>query len=301
MFGFGKRKRQCKECGAELGEMEALADRADDLMRGSAYAAEPTANICARCRVSFSRGAKSMTASLHEIEARRIEAEEAKELADEWEEEEVVVEPQPFADAEVAAQEPQHYSHGGGYKTAEDLELERLSEYEKIREINPQSDFASVLDWLVSNKLGQFILGFGFFVLISIFNMFDDPEPAYETPVYEQAEPSYNPPPPASSAPVDAVSAAVPAGNPSSWVNTNDYPSRALRDEREGTTAFRLTINAEGRVAECLVTTSSGHRDLDSATCAALTKRARFEPALDATGTAIIGSWASRVRWQIPK
>jgi TonB family protein len=293
MFGFGGRKRSCKECGAELGEMEALADRADDLMRASEYAAEPIENICARCRVGFSRGAKSIVASLHEIEARRIEAAEKAEVQAE-------AAPPPAALAiPTAPTETPEYSHGGGYKTAEDLELERLDEYEKIREINPQGGFADILDWLVNNKLGQVILGFGFLMLVSFFNMFDDPEPAHQPPVYEQPERPADPPP----APVDAgtLSSAAPAGNPGSWVTTNDYPSRALRDGRQGVTAFRLTIDAEGRVADCLITASSGHRDLDDATCGALTKRARFEPARDASGAPITGSWANRVHWQIPE
>jgi TonB family protein len=295
MFGFGKRKRQCKECGVELGEMEALADRADDLMRGSAYAAEPTANICARCRIGFSRGAKSIRSNLHEIEARRIEAEEAEE----WEEEEVVVEPQPFADAEVAAQEPQHYSHGGGYKTAEDLEIERLSEYEKIREINPQSSFASLLDWLVSNKLGQTVLGIGFFLLISIFNAFDEPDNA-EPPAYQQsAEPSPSAPAPMAGA--TTILDAQPKGNPSSWINTNDYPIAALREERQGTVSFQLTIDPRGLVNECFIRQSSGHSDLDNLTCALLIERGRFEPARDGSGAALTSSWSSRVRWEIPK
>lgn len=92
-----------------------------------------------------------------------------------------------------------------------------------------------------------------------------------------------------------------PRGNPGSWANANDYPSRALREEREGTTRFRLTVNADGRVADCQITGSSGHADLDQAACKNLTRRARFRPALDANGNPTTGSYSNAVRWEIPK
>ncbi|WP_417616286.1 energy transducer TonB [Parasphingorhabdus sp.] len=90
-------------------------------------------------------------------------------------------------------------------------------------------------------------------------------------------------------------------GNPGSWANANDYPSRALREEREGTTRFRLTVNADGRVSDCQITGSSGHADLDEAACKNLTRRARFKPALDSNGNPTTGYYANAVRWQIPK
>jgi len=74
-----------------------------------------------------------------------------------------------------------------------------------------------------------------------------------------------------------------------------------LREEREGTTRFRLTVNADGRVSDCQITGSSGHADLDEAACKNLTRRARFRPALDANGNPTTGSYSNAVRWQIPK
>jgi protein TonB len=93
----------------------------------------------------------------------------------------------------------------------------------------------------------------------------------------------------------------VPKGNPGNWANTNDYPARALQQEREGTTGFRVTVGPDGRVQSCSVTSSSGHADLDEATCKNIQRRGRFDPALDASGNPTTGSWSSRVRWQIPK
>lgn len=93
----------------------------------------------------------------------------------------------------------------------------------------------------------------------------------------------------------------VPRGNPGRWANANDYPSRALREEREGTTRFSVQVNSDGRVSSCTVTGSSGHSDLDDATCKNIERRARFRPALDPDGNEIAGSWSSRIKWEIPQ
>ncbi|GAA4764641.1 energy transducer TonB [Novosphingobium ginsenosidimutans] len=94
---------------------------------------------------------------------------------------------------------------------------------------------------------------------------------------------------------------ATPKGNPANWATTNDYPTRALREEREGTTSFRVTVGPDGRVTGCSVTSSSGSPDLDDATCQNVTRRARFNPATDGEGQPTSGSYSNRVRWVIPK
>ncbi|WP_373491064.1 energy transducer TonB [Parasphingorhabdus sp.] len=109
------------------------------------------------------------------------------------------------------------------------------------------------------------------------------------------------PPPPAPPPPPPQRANPEARGNPGSWANANDYPSRALREEREGTTRFRLTVDADGRVSDCQVTGSSGHADLDDAACKNLTRRARFRPALDSQGNPTTGTYSNAVRWQIPK
>ena len=117
-------------------------------------------------------------------------------------------------------------------------------------------------------------------------------------PAPPAAPPPAAPPPPP---PVAKRPNPLPKGNPGNWANTNDYPSRALQQEREGTTGFRVTVGANGRVTECSISSSSGHPDLDQATCTNVTRRARFDPALDSSGNPTSGSYSNRVRWQIPK
>jgi protein TonB len=94
---------------------------------------------------------------------------------------------------------------------------------------------------------------------------------------------------------------AVPKGNPANWATSNDYPSRALREEREGTTGFHVTVGPDGKVTDCQVTSSSGHADLDAATCDNVRRRARFTPATDGEGNPTSGSYSNRIRWVIPK
>jgi protein TonB len=110
-------------------------------------------------------------------------------------------------------------------------------------------------------------------------------------------------PPPPSAPPPPRVTpkSAVPKGNPGSWATTNDYPSRALREEREGTSGFRVTVGPDGRVTDCQITSSSGHADLDAATCDNVRRRARFNAATDGEGNPTTGSYSNRVRWVIPK
>lgn len=115
------------------------------------------------------------------------------------------------------------------------------------------------------------------------------------------APPAPAAPPPPPPPPVAKRPNPIPKGNPGNWANTNDYPSRALQQEREGTTGFRVTVGANGRVTDCQISSSSGHPDLDQATCTNVTRRARFDPALDGSGNPTTGTYSNRVRWQIPK
>ena len=107
--------------------------------------------------------------------------------------------------------------------------------------------------------------------------------------------------PPAPPPPRFTPKGATPKGNPGSWATTDDYPSRALREEKEGVTRFTVTVSPEGRVTNCSVTGSSGTPELDDAACRAITRRARFSPATDGEGNPTTGTYSNSVRWQIPK
>ncbi|MGF7152039.1 protein TonB [Sphingomonas zeicaulis] len=114
-----------------------------------------------------------------------------------------------------------------------------------------------------------------------------------------QAAPAPPAPPAAPPAP-RLAQPAVARGDQGSWVTQDDYPPRALREERVGTSAVAWDINTEGRVENCRVTSSSGSPDLDEAACKNITRRARYKPALDNAGNPIRSGASRRVVWRMP-
>ncbi len=94
---------------------------------------------------------------------------------------------------------------------------------------------------------------------------------------------------------------AKPRGNPGNWVTENDYPTSEIRAEHQGRTGFRVTVDAAGKVSSCTVTASSGWPMLDSVTCEKLTRRAKFEAAIDSTGARTAGFYQGSVNWRLPE
>ena len=110
------------------------------------------------------------------------------------------------------------------------------------------------------------------------------------------------PPPPPPPPPPPAPSQARPArpDGQASWQRRiiENYPSRALRREIEGTVGVAVTVGANGRVSSCRVTRSADPI-LDQAACADMQRYARFEPALDDAGNPTSGSWSTNIVYQI--
>jgi protein TonB len=142
---------------------------------------------------------------------------------------------------------------------------------------------------------------------------FEPPTPWFETteiipprgPIVKQpgSDPTATPAPKPSAASTPsgvAPLAARPRNDPARWITTNDYRSSWIARELTGTARFRLYIAADGRVTGCAITGSTGHAALDTATCRLLEQRARFEPARNARGDAVAGSFVNAVRWELP-
>lgn len=106
-------------------------------------------------------------------------------------------------------------------------------------------------------------------------------------------------PAPGAGAGQDAV-AASPRNDPARWITQADYRSSWINRELTGVARFRLQVGADGRVRSCTITGSSGHAELDRATCDLVTRRARFDPARNPRGDRAPGSYSSAVAWQIP-
>jgi protein TonB len=71
------------------------------------------------------------------------------------------------------------------------------------------------------------------------------------------------------------------------WFRVEDYPTDAMRRNERGFVTVRFQILPNGRVGECSVIRTSGHKRLDRVPCRLLEKRARFKPAKDAGGAAV--------------
>jgi TonB family protein len=77
---------------------------------------------------------------------------------------------------------------------------------------------------------------------------------------------------------------ARPTEPPEAWLRPEDYPTGAVAMGQSGIVQFRLDIEADGRVVGCHVLARTNPDVFADATCRAVTKRAKLEPALDAGG-----------------
>ncbi|MEO7680549.1 MAG: energy transducer TonB, partial [Sphingomonas sp.] len=85
------------------------------------------------------------------------------------------------------------------------------------------------------------------------------------------------------------------------WINSGDYPSGAINQASIGDTTILYTIGTEGAITDCRIVGRSGTPELDAAACAAITKRGRFRPALDAAGKPLVTHETRRINWRMPR
>ena len=112
-------------------------------------------------------------------------------------------------------------------------------------------------------------------------------------PVAPPAPPAPPPPPP----PVRQVEARSAVGDLQGLFRGDDYPQSAIERDEQGAVTVRLTVGTNGRVSNCNVSSSSGSRTLDNATCRILRSRARFTPARDSNGNPTTDTVTQRIRW----
>ena len=92
-----------------------------------------------------------------------------------------------------------------------------------------------------------------------------------------------------------------PRGNMAGFVTDDDYPQDAIRNEQEGRVSFSLDVGPDGRVQNCVVTSSSGSSSLDSTTCRLAKSRMRLTPAKDSAGQPTTGTVRGGVNWALPE
>ena len=124
-----------------------------------------------------------------------------------------------------------------------------------------------------------------------------DAPPPVITPRAAPAPPAPPAPPPPPPPPVKTVPPRSATGDLQGLFRGGDYPQSALQADEQGSVAVRLTVGTNGRVSNCSVTSSSGSRALDRATCRILESRARFTPARDNRGNPTTDTLTQRIRW----
>lgn len=91
----------------------------------------------------------------------------------------------------------------------------------------------------------------------------------------------------------------IPIGNPGRWVRSEDYPRSMAWQGKRAIVMFRLNVDESGQVSACHIQNSIGDKPFDEAVCAALKRRARFEPALDGEGRPVASYWINTVNFHV--
>ncbi len=268
MFGFGRQK--CRQCGEALESMGQSGDRRDDLIKSSAILQNTAVSgLCTLCRAKASASGQhsAMSPSLPPVSVPRTVAQ--------------------ISGGDLAGPpvEPE-YRSGGGFKTSSGIS----EDLEKATNIEAGTGLGPWLIWLVATKTGRNVAVVFFFLFVfGLQTCSNEREDAVFSTTSNQTVPSdYRPP----DAPI-----ANPAGYPANWVTPNDYPARALAEQRQGTAEFNLVVDSYGKPVICTILRSSSHADLDKATCNALMQRARFD---SYSGDMKLRNYRSKVDWRIP-
>lgn len=91
----------------------------------------------------------------------------------------------------------------------------------------------------------------------------------------------------------------TPIGNPGTWASSNDYPTDMLRQGGNGLVQFRLDISETGSIAGCHIQARTNPDAFADLSCKMISKRGRFNPALDRNGKPIKSYFVSTVRWKM--
>jgi len=90
-----------------------------------------------------------------------------------------------------------------------------------------------------------------------------------------------------------------PKANLGSYFNADDYPDVAISGGETGTVELAMLIDEAGKIADCTVVATSGAAALDAQSCAVLTERAKFRPAVGNDGKPVKSSLTQRIRWDL--
>lgn len=259
--------------------MQGKGDRVDDLMRSSAVnsAAGSRGRLCASCRKP------QVTAATPSESGSQNEPPAPKQR-----------QPAKAVSATPAAENLQVQEQLGQF---EGEVINSALVDDPIEQLRAAFTLPSVIMRTEAGRYAMIGIGGAIALLIVLMSIGGEPTPPAEV-ASSEAQGGEVPPAPRQMPPTPYKP--MPVGNPGNWVATNDYPASALANENMGTSAFRLEVSAKGDVTSCKITQSSTHADLDAAACNALTRRAKFEPAVNYDGQPVASMYSNRVHWQIP-
>jgi Gram-negative bacterial TonB protein C-terminal len=90
-----------------------------------------------------------------------------------------------------------------------------------------------------------------------------------------------------------------PLQSPDKWIVSSDYPPDMLSLGQPALVEFRLSVGADGVPTACHIQSTTRPKEFDNAVCKSVMRRARFDPALDATGKPLASFYRDTVRFQI--
>jgi len=83
-------------------------------------------------------------------------------------------------------------------------------------------------------------------------------------------------------------------------ISSDDYPSVAAGRDESGRVVALFEVDARGVPSNCRPVVSSGSETLDVATCRLITRRFRYDPALDSKGQATSTTVVRTLTWRLP-
>jgi outer membrane biosynthesis protein TonB len=89
-----------------------------------------------------------------------------------------------------------------------------------------------------------------------------------------------------------------PLQSPGKWVVASDYPSNMLSAGQPALVNFRLSVGTDGVPTACHIQLTTRPKEFDNAVCKSVMRRARFSPALDATGQPLQSYYQNVVRFE---
>ncbi len=94
--------------------------------------------------------------------------------------------------------------------------------------------------------------------------------------------------------------APAPIDNPGNWMSSRDYPTNMLRRGGNGLVRFRLDISETGSISGCHIQSTTNPDAFADLSCQLISRRGRFNPALDRNGKTIKSYFISSVKWMVP-